>query len=375
MTPFLECGLPGGVEHNANANSLHTPGRNAFSALESSRVKIAKSLGVQRPSEVVFTSGATESDNAAIIGMASARLHEERQKGNADYIPHIVVSAIEHDAVLSLVPVCRSWGWRVDVVKPDSQGRIHVDALSKLLCADTAVVSVMWANNEIGTLQDIPALAKAAHEHGSLFHTDATQAVGKIGLDLAGSGIDAASFSSHKVCGPKGVGALYLRTGTPCDAFMHGGGQESGRRSGTQNVMGIVGFAAACECACACVDDERSRLAALRDMLYGALSASGKARATCADAPGSDEFLPNIANVLVPGFESETLILQLDIAGFAVSGGSACSTGSLDPSHVLTAIGVNRNDALCSLRISMGRYTAEDDIRRFIAAFESVVSR
>jgi cysteine desulfurase len=250
-----------------------------------------------------------------------------------------------------------------------------VDALSKLLCADTAVVSVMWANNEIGTLQDIPALAKAAHEHGSLFHTDATQAVGKIGLDLAGSGVDAASFSSHKVCGPKGVGALYLRTGTPCDAFMHGGGQESGRRSGTQNVMGIVGFAAACECACACVDDERSRLTALRDMLYEALSASGKARPTCADAPRSDEFLPNIANVLVPGFESETLILQLDIAGFAVSGGSACSTGSLDPSHVLTAIGVNRNDALCSLRISMGRYTAEDDIRRFIAAFESVVSR
>lgn len=375
MLPFNAVGVPGGIEYNANANSLHTPGRNAFRALEDARTRIARSIGARRPTEVIFTSGATESDNTAILGMAAARLQRERQKGNSDYVPHIVVSAIEHDAVLSLVPLMRSRGWDVDVLKPDTQGRISTDNLLKNLRDDTAVVSIMWANNEIGTLQDVRALADCAHSRGALFHTDATQALGKIAIDVSDAGIDAASFSAHKICGPKGVGALFLKAGTACDPLLLGGGQELGRRSGTQNVAGAVGFAAACEYACTHVDEERERLSALRDTLYARLCEDGDARPTCDEAPGSDGFLPNIVNVLVPGYESETLILQLDIAGFAVSGGSACSTGSLDPSHVLSALGINRNDALCSLRVSMGRFTTEEDIQRFADAFHAVVSR
>jgi len=233
----------------------------------------------------------------------------------------------------------------------------------------------MWANNEVGTIQDIPALAAEAHRVGAAFHTDATQALGKVPVDMRASGVDAASFSAHKICGPKGVGALYLKTGTAFDPFLVGGGQESGRRSGTQNVAGIVGFADACTAACSMQAKEHVRLAGLRDRIYRELCETGNARATVDLAAGDVDVLPNIASLIVPGFESETLILQLDLAGIAVSGGSACSTGSLDPSHVLTALGIARNDALCSLRVSMGRYTTEDEVDRFIRAFKDIVCK
>lgn len=375
MEPYLVAGLSTGFEFGANANSLHTPGRNAFMALEDARMRFSRCIRAARPTEITFTSGATESDNTAVLGIAAARQKSELQKGNAGYAPHVIVSAVEHDAVLSLIPIMRARGWRVDVLKPDANGFIRVDELERFLCGDTAVVSIMWANNEIGTIQDIPALAQAAHAYGAVFHTDATQALGKVAIDIARSGADAASFSAHKVCGPKGVGALYLKTGTACDPLLVGGGQETGRRSGTQNVTGAVGFAAACEFSCNEVERERKRLAALRDYLYEELCREGHARPSCPLAPGSDDFLPNIVNVLVPGFESETLILQLDIAGFAVSGGSACSTGSLDPSHVLSALGISRNDALCSMRVSMGRFTTEQDVQRFAQAFKGIVAR
>jgi cysteine desulfurase len=261
------------------------------------------------------------------------------------------------------------------VLKPNENGRILPETLREHLSANTAVVSIMWANNEIGALQEIDALAALAHESGALFHSDATQAIGKVPVDLHKSGIDAASFSSHKLCGPKGIGALYLKTGTPCEPLLYGGGQELGRRSGTQNVAGAVGFAAACKFSCESISEERARLASMRDILYERLCESGKAKPACPCSLGSNDYLPNIVSVLVPGYESETLILQLDIAGFAVSGGSACSTGSLDPSHVLSAIGISRDLALCSLRISLGRYTTMDDIERFLDAFERIVSQ
>ena len=374
MEPFLRPNSRT-MEYEANANSLHTPGRNAFAAFEDARARIARSVGASRPSEIVFTSGATEANNTAVLGIAAARARREAQRGNANYVPHIVTSAIEHDAVLSLVPLMRSRGWKVDILKPDQQGRVSLESLKAVLRADTAVVSVMWANNEVGTLQDIVALAQITHEAGAAFHTDATQAVGKVPLNLSDSGVDAASFSSHKLCGPKGMGALYLRTGTACEPLLYGGGQEGGKRSGTQNVAGAVGFAAACEHACKSVAEERIRLADLRDYLYRELCSVETVRASCSEAPGSDDFLPNIVNVLVPGFESETLILQLDLAGFAVSGGSACSSASLEPSHVLSALGVPRDDALCSLRVSMGIYTEEADVRRFVEAFRGIISR
>ena len=364
------CGTP---TLNANANSLHTPGRIAFSQLEEARRRLANAVGAARPTELVFTSGATEADNTALVGIVGERIRREAQKGNASYVPHIVTSAIEHDAVLSLVPVMKSRGWDVDVLRPDNQGRISGDELAGVLRPETALVSIMWANNEIGTLQDIPALARITHKAGAVFHTDATQAVGKVPVSFSGSGVDAASFSSHKVCGPKGIGALYVKTGIGFDPLLYGGGQEGGKRSGTQNVSGAMAFAAACEWSVARVGETQRHLTALRDYLYRELCATGKARPSCGDAPGSDGFLPNIVNVLVPGYESETLILQLDLAGFGVSGGSACSSGSLDPSHVLSAIGVKRDDALCSLRISMGWCTQLGDIERFVQAFRQIV--
>ena len=371
MAPYLVSGI-GNIEYGANANSLHTPGRKAFAGLEDARMQVSRSIRASRPSEVIFTSGATESDNAAIFGLVGARIERERNRGNSGYMPHVITSAIEHDAILSTIPVLRRLGCDVTVLKPDRNGKITVESLRHELRDDTAMVSIMWANNEVGSIQDIRALAAETHRFGALFHTDATQALGKIPVDVRDSGVDVASFSAHKICGPKGVGALYLKTGTAFHPYLVGGGQESGKRSGTQNVAGIVGFAAACTAACTMQAKERTRLERLRDRVYHELCATGKARATIEMETG-DDFLPNIASLLVPGIESETLILQLDLAGFAVSGGSACSTGSLDPSHVLTALGISRDDALCSLRVSMGRYTTEDDVDRFICAFRNLV--
>ena len=337
-------------------------------------MRLSRAVGAQRPSELVFTSGATEADNAAILGIIDARAHAEHQRGNAGYVPHFVTSAIEHDAVLSLVPLLRERGCAVDIVKPNRAGFVAPETLRECLRADTALVSIMWANNEIGAIQDVRSLARVAHEAGALFHTDATQAFGKIAVDVNAAAVDAASFSAHKVGGPKGVGALYLRTKTPFTPLLLGGGQEQGRRSGTQNVAGVVGFAAAADALLSCREEECARLAVLRDRLYDALCVDGLARASIAGARGSDGYLPNIVSLIVPGFESETLILQLDLAGFAVSGGSACSTGSLEPSHVLSALGISRDEALCSLRLSMGPYTAAEDIEAFVAAFRGIVT-
>ncbi len=374
MQPYLAPGREN-VSFGMNANSLHTPGRNAFSALEDARVRLARAVGAQRPTEIVFTSGATEADNAAILGIIDARVHEERQRGNADYVPHFVTSAIEHEAVLTLIPLLRERGCEVDVVKPNRAGFVTPDALRECLRPNTTLVSLMWANNETGAIQDVKAAAQAAHEVGALFHTDATQAFGKTAVDVKAAGVDAASFSAHKVGGPKGVGALYLRTKTPFTPFLLGGGQEQGRRSGTQNVAGVVGFAAAADALLSIREEEQTRLAGLRDRLYEDLRAEGLAHPSVPEACGSDGYLPNIASLIVPGIESETLILQLDLAGFALSGGSACSTGSLEPSHVLSALGIPRDEALCSLRVSMGRYTTAEDIDRFVVAFKDIVSR
>lgn len=374
MAPYLAAG-PGNFRTNANANSLHTPGRAAFSALEDARVRVARALGAARPTEVVFTSGATEADNMALRGIVKARIHAERQAGNKDYRPHVITTAIEHDAVLSLLPELRAHGCETTILDPDRQGFVSVGKLEAALRPETALVSVMAVNNEVGTVQDIAALAACAHASGVPFHTDATQALGKVPVDLRAWGVDAASFSAHKVCGPKGVGALFLKTGVHCAPFIVGGGQESGKRSGTQNVMGAAGFAAAAQAAVQMLPQEQPRLRDLRDALYERLSAIPGVRATVGCERGSDRFAPNIVHVLVPGLESETLILRLDLAGFAVSGGSACSTGSLEPSHVLTALGVPRDDALCSLRVSMGRYTTREEIDGFAEALEAIVRR
>ncbi|WP_417751069.1 cysteine desulfurase family protein [Senegalimassilia faecalis] len=372
MAPYMQPGRAN-IAYGGNANSLHVPGRAAFAALEDARRRIARSLGAQRPDELIFTSGATEADNAALFGLANAAVAARRRAGAGDFTPHVVVSAIEHDAVLAPAKRLEQQGFRVTRVAPNRAGFITPEALAAVLDANTVLVSVMTANSELGSIQPVAELAKVAHAAGVLFHTDATQALGKTPVDVRTWGCDAASFSAHKVGGPKGIGALYVKARTPFDAYLLGGGQEAGRRSGTQNVAGAAGFAAAVEAAQANQPAETQRLAALRDKLYAALAATPGVHPTVDVAPGSTEYLPNIVHVLVDALESETLILRFDMRGFGVSGGSACSSHSLEPSHVLRAVGIGDDAAHGALRISMGRYTTEVDIDNFIAAVGPVL--
>lgn len=374
MIPYLVAG-PVNIAFGANANSLHTPGRTAFNALEEARSDIAHSLKATRPDEIIFTSGSTEADNAALFGLVKAAMAQARQKGKQDFRPHVITTYIEHDAILSAIPALREMGCEVTLLAPDRAGFVSVDGLAAAMRENTVLVSVMMANNEVGAIEPIAELAQVAHAGKALFHTDATQALGKVPIDLGALGVDAASFSAHKICGPKGAGALYLRARTPFEPMILGGGQENGLRSGTQNVCGSAGFAAACEWACEHREEEAQRLRTMRDYLYEELCSVKGVKPTVEVKQGSTAYLPSIVNVLVPGFESETLILRLDIAGFAVSGGSACSSHSLDPSHVLMALGVPKDEALCSLRISMGRFTTSDEVERFVTAFKDAIGR
>ena len=371
MAPYQASGRAN-LAVGANANSLHGPGRAAFEALEAARRSLARDLGARRPSEIVLTSGATEADDAAVLGIARAAADERRRRGaGAGFVPHVVTTAVEHDAVLAPARRLEKEGFRVTRLSPNRQGFVDSAALAEALCADTVLVSVQAANSEVGSVQPVAALARAAHEAGALFHTDAVQALGKVPLDLAAAGVDAASLSAHKVGGPKGVGALYLRSRTPFEAHLIGGGQEGGMRSGTQNVAGAAGFAAAVHAAVGMLEGESARLRGLRDRLYARLAKIPGVEATVAVEAGSEDFLPNIVHVLVDGFESETLILRLDMQGFGVSGGSACSSHSLEPSHVLRALGVDADRTLGALRVSMGRWTSERDVDAFVCALEA----
>ncbi len=372
LAPYSASGVAG-LARGANPNSLHTPGRTAFAALEQARNTIARSLHARRPAEIIFTSGATEADNTAVIGLAQAACDARHRKG-VHAIPHVIVSAIEHDAVLEPARRLEAQGYRVTYLSPNHQGFIEVDTLEQALDDNTVLVSIQLANSEVGSIQPISALAQIAHRSGALMHTDAVQALGKLPIDLEKLGVDAASFSAHKIGGPKGIGALYLKTRTPFTVQMLGGGQEEGRRSGTQNVAGAAGFAAACGVAVEDQVQEAARLSALRDRLYQELMAFSAIRATVPCAVGSTHFLPNMVHVLVDGLESETLVMRYDDLGFGVSGGSACASHSLEPSHVLRALGIKADQAHNALRISLGYDTTEEEIDRFIAATSRVLN-
>lgn len=355
----------------ANPNSLHTPGRDAFNKLEASRKVIAQALGV-RTNELVFTGCATEADNAALFGIVSACA----KPGGP--LPHVVTSSTEHDAVGKAARALEKQGRaRVTYVDPDSSGRILPAAVADAIEQDTVLVSIIAVHNETGAINDIGALGAVAHEHGALFHTDAVQALGKVPFNLASLPVDAASFAAHKIGGPKGIGLLYLRQQTPFSPLLHGGGQEGKKRSGTQDVLEVVGFAAAVQALAlhtpAC-EQENERQRALRDRLYEGLCAIKGVHASVPCEAGSQLFAPHIVNVYIDGMESETLVLRFDMAGIAVSGGSACSSRSLDPSGTLLKLGLSRDQALGSLRVSIGRYTTIDDIEACIATCSSVVS-
>lgn len=352
----------------ANPNSLHSEGRAAFAALEDARARTARALGAHGVSEIVFTSGGTESDNAALHGIVDAVMAHRRGSS-----AHVVVSAIEHHAVIEAASALASAGHEVTLVNPRQDGFIHPGDLACALRDDTVLVSVMMANNEVGTIQPVAELARLAHDCGALFHTDGVQMLGKAPVDLESSGVDAASFSAHKVGGPRGVGVLYLRRGTPFAAYQRGGGQESGKRSGTQDVLGAIGTACAFELAVTELDAEAARLCALRDRLAQRLADASERVRVVAPADGAGGHLPNIVTVCVENAESELLLMRMDAAGVAVSGGSACSSKSLAPSHVLTAMGVHRDLALGELRFSMGRETTEEDIERAAEAFSAAL--
>jgi len=374
MAGYLEPG-PGNIAcGGANANSLHAPGRLAFERMELARREVAQALKAARPSEIVFTSGATEADNAALLGISHGATAVRRQRLGASFAPRVITTAIEHDAVLAPAQRLKAQGYDVVVLSPDCDGFVSAGKLAEAVTDNTVLVSVQLANSEVGSIQPIAELAAVAHKAGALFHTDAVQALGKVPVDLKALDVDAASFSAHKISGPKGVGALYLKARTPFEPCMLGGGQESGERSGTQNVAGIVGFAAACSWAVEAAAGERERLSSLRDRLYARLCAIDGVRATV-PAVDSVDYLPNIVHVLVDGFESETMVLRLDRDGFGVSGGSACSSHSLEASHVLRAMGIPSDQAYGALRISMGRYTTQSDIDAFADAFAACVSR
>lgn len=348
----------------ANPNSLHTLGRRAARELDGARRALVDCLGGHfRPSDVTFTSGGTESNNLAVIGLAEgARGRDSRRR-------RVVVSAIEHDSVLDLVGPLHERGFEVDLVRPDRSGVVGPEALEALLDETCALVSVMYANNETGVIQPVSALARAAHAAGALFHTDTVQALGHVPLDLGE--VDAVSVAAHKLGGPVGVGALVCRGRAPLRPLSFGGGQEQGRRAGTQDVRGALAFAAAAQACSVDLGATRALVSARARRLVGRLCAEGTGIVRTTDAA---DRLPGIVSVMAPGLDSETMILALDQAGFEVSAGSACSSGSLDASHVLLAMGIPREEALGSLRVSFDERVDERDLDRFADTLIAIVA-
>jgi len=365
MLPYLE-------SHYANPHALYTEGKQARVALEEARAVVATAIGTAPP-ELVFCSGGTEADNAAIAGIAQAVRRRKGAQAN-----HVICSAFEHPAVLESVKALKSSGFDVTLLRPTRDGFITPETLKSAITNSTIVVSIMATQNEIGTIQPISELAAVAHEHGALFHTDAVAALGKRPFDVQALGVDAASFSAHKIGGPKGAGALFIKQTTPFETQMRGGGQEGTRRSGTQDVAGAVGFAAAAVYSCDLgqCNREAARLTVLRDYLTARLIALDiRLRLSVPIIPGdSTHHIPGIVSCTVDRQESEMLLLRLDEAGIAVSGGSACSSGSLEPSHTLLSLGIPKDRAFGALRFSLGEQTTRDDIDTLLGVLSGILS-
>ena len=343
-----------------NPSELHRLGRGARLAVERARSRVAAVLGAS-DNEIVFTSGGTEADNLALVGYL-----QRLAPG------HLVVSAIEHPAVLEAARALNRAGWDVDFVPVDEYGTIDVETFERAFRPDTKLASVLHANNVVGTVQPIAELARIAHEKGAAFHTDAVQSVGALAIDVADLGVDMLSVSGHKIFGPKGVGALYLKRGIRVTPISHGGGQERRVRSGTENVPGIVGLGAAIELAAAGIPETSPRLEALRDRLVAGVLA-GVPESRYLGHPVRR--LPGNAAFTVRFVEGESMLLRLDAAGFMVSSGSACASGSLEPSSVIMALGVGAEEAHGSIRVSLGRENTKAEVDAFVEAFPPIVER
>lgn len=356
----LDAMMPHLTEAYGNASSIYPLGEEAAVSLSEARAIIAGALNAT-DREIYFTSGGSESDNWALIATAEAY----ERKGR-----HIITSAIEHHAILHTAAYLEKRGFEVTYLPVDSDGIVSPADLKSALRPDTILVSIMYANNEIGSIQPIAELATIAHEGGALFHTDAVQAFGHLPLDVAALGVDLLSASAHKIYGPKGTGLLYIRKGVKTKAFIHGGQQELGKRGGTENVAGIVGFARATELAVAEQEEEIARLTELRDYAIARIER---------EIPHSllngsrEQRLPNNVNYSFEFIEGEGMLLQLAYKGISASSGSACTSGSLDPSHVLLAIGLPHEIAHGSLRLSLGRTTTRADVDYTIDALKGTI--
>jgi cysteine desulfurase len=346
-----------------NASSVHHFGQQAKAVLDDARSEVAGLLGVDS-SEVVFTAGGTESDNFALRGIAEALEPTGRK--------HLIATTIEHEAVLNTLKALARRGWRVTLLPVDASGIVSPDALRDVITDDTAVVSVMHANNEIGTIQPVAELAAIAHERGALVHSDAVQSAGKLALDVKALGVDLLSISGHKFYGPKGVGALWIRRGVRLSSFVTGGRQERNRRAGTENVAGFSAMGIAARVAREKLPSEATRLALLRDRLEeGVLTGVPGSTRNGAVSPR----VPNTTNISFERIESESLLIGLDLEGIAVSSGSACSSGTLEPSHVLKAMGLPHHRTLSSIRFSLGMNNTEADVDHVIRALPGLVEK
>jgi len=356
----VEAMLPYFAERFGNPSSVHAFGREAREGLETAREQIAHFLRVGKE-EIVFTSGGTESDNMAVKGVAMAR-------GRG----HIITSRIEHHAVLRTCESLETLGFEVTYLPVDGHGMVDPDEVRRRLRPDTILVSVMHANSEVGTLEPVREIGRVARERGVAFHVDAVQTFGKVPIDLDGASIDLLSFSSHKIYGPKGVAGLFIRRGTKMVSVQHGGEHERRRRAGTENVAGIVGFGKAVEVRARDMADEAVRATALRNRLWEGISA----RVPAVRLNGHPtERLPGTCNMCFRNVESESIVLGLDLAGIGVSAGSACTSGNVEPSYVLVAMGVPVDWAMGSVRCSLGRSTTAEDIDYVIEVTAPLVEK
>jgi cysteine desulfurase len=354
--------LPYFTEVFGNPSSIHSYGLEAREAVEAARGKVAGFLGA-RPEEIVFTSGGTESDNFAIKGVAY---------GNENKGDHIIISSVEHHAVLEPCHFLEKRGYKITYLPVDKYGMVDPEDVRKALTPKTILVSVMHASNEVGTVQPLSEIGKITREAGVYLHTDAVQTFGHLPIDVNQLNVDLLSLAGHKLCGPKGVGALYIRKGTHIVPFMQGGGQEDGRRGSTYNVPGIAGLGKAVEIAGQEMGPEAIRLAGYRDRLIQGLIE--KIEYTKLNGHPRQR-LPNNVNISMAFVEGEATLLSLDMEGICASTGSACSSESLEPSHVLTAMCVPVEEARCSIRFSLGKWTAEEDIQKVLTALPQILTK
>ncbi|MFC0212534.1 cysteine desulfurase family protein [Paenibacillus chartarius] len=364
----LEAMLPYLTDHYGNPSSIHSFGRATRTALNRARDGLAAQLGC-KPGELVFTSGGTESNNTAVFGAVA--LASKKQK---DRRPHIISTTIEHHAVLHPCERLEQLGFEVTYVEADSSGIVDSARIEAAIKPETALISVMYVNNEIGTVQPIEAIGRTARDRGILFHVDAVQALGKLPIRLSELPVDMVSFSAHKVYGPKGVGALYLHASVPLPALLLGGNQERKRRSGTENVAGIVGFAKAADLFARRIDEQNAAIEELRTRLVNGLTERIGSSSIVINGHPSQR-VPHIINLSLPGLDTETLLMNLDLEGIAVSSGSACTSGSLETSHVLRAMHLSDEVTRSAIRISLGLGNSIQEIDAAVEIIETIWRR